>query len=148
MTGVTVVGSSLILALVGSEISLRGTKLQTGLSRVLVVWGLVYLGTMYWLIAAAEISTIAFTIFWGGAFLTWFGVRSHLESSILLRMLVLLRGRGMTERQLVNEYISTNGEAVRLEELFRGGLAQRDSGGRAMLTNKGKTILRCVAKLR
>jgi hypothetical protein len=90
---------------------------------------------------------VPFTIFWGGAFLSWFGVRSHIESSILLRMLFLLRRHPMTESALIAEYTSLYGEAMRREELFRGGLAVR-TGDRVSVSPKGKAILGVVAKLR
>jgi hypothetical protein len=145
--GLSTVGVALLAVIVGSELALRGTKLQTGLLRVLVVWALVYLGAVSWLVARGDLSAIAFTIFWGGAFLSWFGVRSHIESSILLRMLVLLRSKPMTERGLVTDYTSGYGEAMRIEELCRGGFATRQHAT-LTLTPKGATILRVVAKLR
>jgi hypothetical protein len=131
----------------GSELALRETKLQTGLARVLVAWGGVYAAAMVWLLLDSEISPIAFTILWGGSFLTWFGVRSHIESSILLRMLVFLRRQPMTEPVLLTRYLSQYGEAARVEELCRGGLARKDRGG-ISVTPKGKQILRVVSTLR
>lgn len=147
MIGLFIVAAALTLAIVASELVLRGMKLQTGFSRVLVVWGFVYIATALSLRAEPDLSAIAFTIFWGGTFLTWFGIRSHIESSILLRMLVLLRPQPMNEAQLISEYLSKYGEVVRINELCRGGLAKRD-GGAVSLTTKGQTILRVVAKLR
>ena len=147
MTSVTLVGIALVAAGVGSEMVLRGTKLQTGLARVVLVWALVYGAAMSVLIAGAPLSPVAFTILWGGAFLSWFGVRSHIESSILLRMLVLLRGEPMSEDRIVSEYTARYGEARRLEELCRGGLARRH-GDRFAVTDKGTTILTVVEKLR
>jgi hypothetical protein len=90
---------------------------------------------------------VALTIFWGGAFLSWFGVRSHVESSILLRMLYLLRRGSMTEEQLVADYASHYGQAIRIEELVRGGLASR-TNGKLSASAKGKAILGIVARLR
>jgi hypothetical protein len=149
MSGVGLLAVSMLAALAGSELVLRGTKLQTGLARVLCVWAAVYLGALYWLFTGGRLSPFAFSIFWGGAFLSWFGVRSHVESSILLRMLVMLRQRGMSEEQLVAEYTSRHGEVARIEELCRGGLAQRQTEGAALcVTEKGASILRLVAKLR
>jgi amino acid transporter len=147
VTGISIVGVGLVTALLASEGVLRGTKLQTGLGRVLVVWGLAYLGVAYLAFSQALLSLVALTVCWGGAFLTWFGVRSHLESSILLRMLVLLRRQPMTEAQLVTEYTTRHGEAARLDELCRGGLANRQAG-RVSLTRKGERILRVVSMLR
>jgi hypothetical protein len=140
-------GAALLVVLIGSELALGGIKLQTGLSRALAAWTLVYLISVYPLSRFGDIGFVAFTIFWGGAFLSWFGVRSHLESSILLRMLVLLRQRSLSERELVASYTALYGEAMRREELFRAGLAAMD-GDRVVVSAKGRTILEVVAKLR
>lgn len=147
MIGVGIVIALLLAAMAGSELALRGTKLQTGLARVLVVWTLVYLPGAYVAFLHGGVRPIAFTVFWGGAFLSWFGVRSHVESSILLRMLFLLRRHPMTEEALVGEYTSLYGEAMRREELLKGGLAVKD-GVRTVVSPKGKAILGVVAKLR
>jgi hypothetical protein len=112
-----------------------------------VAWGSIYAATVVSLVLSNAVSPIAFTIFWGGSFLTWFGVRSHIESSILLRMLVFLRRQPMTEALLLAQYLSVYGEAMRLEELCRGGLAQRDRD-RLSVTPKGKAVLRVVSTLR
>jgi hypothetical protein len=138
---------ALAAAMAGSEIALRGTKLQTGLARVLVVWAAVYVLAVYRLANDGNVAAVPFTVFWGGAFLTWFGVRSHLESSILLRMLVLLRRRPMTEAEIVSAYTSHCGEAARVEELCRGGLVRRERNTLAV-TAKGQTVLDIVGRLR
>ena len=147
MTGLLIVAAALVLVMVASEVVLGGTKLQTGLSRVLVVWAVIYLPACYLLFRHGDIGPLVFTIFWGGAFLSWFGVRSHIESSILLRMLYLLGRQPMTEAQLLAKYGSHYGEGMRIEELLRGGLAVK-VGDRLVVTPKGKGILGVVAKLR
>jgi hypothetical protein len=147
MTGVLIVLGLLLAVMIASELALGGIKLQTGLSRVLVAWALVYLPGVFVLARHGGVGPVAYTVFWGGAFLSWFGVRSHIESSILLRMLYLLRRKAMTETGLVTEYTSLYGEALRREELFRGGLAARE-GDRVVVTPKGRAILGVVEKLR
>ncbi len=147
MIGVAIVVAALLAVMVLSELALRGTKLQTGLSRVLVVWAGVYLPAIGLLVFHERWGLASFTIFWAGAFLSWFGVRSHIESSILLRMLYLLREHTKTEGDLVALYLSRYGEATRREELVRGGLAVR-TGAKLVVTPKGKTILSVVAKLK
>jgi hypothetical protein len=86
-------------------------------------------------------------MFWGGAFLSWFGVRSHIESSILLRMLYLLRREPRAEADLLAEYASRFGAAMRMEELMRGGMMVKLDGAN-VVTPKGKSILGVVARLR
>ena len=147
MTALLELASALLAAAVGSELVLRGTKLQTGLGRVLVVWGGVYLAVLYPLVFLEHLDIVALTILWGGGFLSWFGVRSHVESSILLRMLYLLRQGPMTAPHVVTTYTSQYGRDARLRELVRGGLAH-DHGGGMAVTPKGKAILAFVARLR
>jgi len=71
---------ALVAAAIASEIALGKRKLQIGLSKVLVVWTVVYLALMFLLFRHTDIGMVSITIFWGGAFLSWFGIRSHLES--------------------------------------------------------------------
>ena len=147
MIGVLIVGAALLAVMVASELVLGQTKLQTGLARVLAMWTAVYLAAIYFVVQYGNVGIVGFTIFWGGAFLSWFGVRSHIESSILLRMLYLLRQGPRDEAGLVNAYLAIGGENVRLEELLRGGMAVKQ-GDEFTVTPKGKTILTVVAKLR
>jgi hypothetical protein len=126
--------------------ALRGTKLQTGLSRVLVVWMVIYVIMVVILRTCIQAGFVACTIFWAGAFLSWFGVRSHIESSILMRMMYLLRRRAMKAEELLGDYQSHYGEEMRFEELARGNMIQR--GDEIQVTSKGRFILRMVALLR
>ena len=147
MTGMSLAAAAVLVPIVGSELALGGAKLQTGLTRVLVVWIGGYLAAVSWLVRHADSGLVALTIFWSGAFLIWFGVRSHIESSILLRMLFLLRQCPMTDARLVDEYASRYGESMRIAELCRGGLIDKH-GDRMRVTPKGKAILLFVSKLR
>jgi hypothetical protein len=147
LIGLLIVAAALLLAVIGSELALSGTKLQTGLGRVLVVWAAVYLCALVALLISGSLSPFSFTLFWGGAFLSWFGVRSHIESSILLRMLYLLRREPMQQSVLVTKYLALYGQRARIEELVRGGLAE-EKEGRLVVTSKGKAILAIVEKLR
>lgn len=135
-----------VFAMIGSELVLGGTKLQTGLLRVLVVYFLIGGGLLLYMVVSGRLDLVACVVFWSGCFLSWFGVRSHLESSILLRMLFLLKKRSWTARKLLTEYDSHYGEAARLEELVRGGLAEQGTGAMT-LTSKGKTIIRIASLL-
>jgi hypothetical protein len=147
MTRISLTAAAVLVPIVGGEFALGGTKLQTGLARVLVVWIGGYVAAMSWLVRDAGSGLVALAIFWSGAFLVWFGVRSHIESSILLRMLFLLRRRPMTDGRLVDEYTSQHGESIRMAELQRGGLIAKH-GDAMRVTPKGKAILRFVSKLR
>jgi hypothetical protein len=138
--------AAVVIPSVGSELALGSMKLQTGLTRVLAVWIVSYAIALL-LIRNGGASAIALTIFWSGAFLVWFGVRSHLESSILLRVLVLLKDGPKTDARLVQDYSARWGESMRVAELCRGGLAVRQSDG-VRATRKGKTILLLASRLR
>jgi hypothetical protein len=147
MTELSLAAAALLVAAAISEFVLHGTKLQTGLARVLIVWIAVYVSAIAWFGRHATVGPIAFSVFWGGAFLVWFGVRSHLESSILLRMLVLLRKGAMTDLRVVEKYVAVYGESMRVAELSRGGLVagNRDD---IRVTPKGKVILTLASRLR
>lgn len=147
MSHFQIVCLAFIASLVLCELVLRGTKLQTGLSKVIVVHFFCWLGTLIYFVWKGGPGIVAVTIFWAGAFLIWFGARSHIESSILLRMLYLLRKKADTPEALLSRYHSQYGEALRVEELVRGGLVAR-SGDRFEVTSKGQRILRIVDALK
>ena len=136
-----------VAAIIFSEFALRGTKLQTGLAKVLLVHFVVAAFLVVYLILNHRSEWLAILIFWAGAFLTWFGIRSHMESSILLRMLFLLRKGSISQSNLVQDYETHYGESQRLEELFLGGLLQRTPSD-VVVTPKGKFILRVVSILK
>jgi hypothetical protein len=136
-----------VAAMILSEIVLKGAKLQTGLTKVLVVHFAVVAFLVVHRIVNHRMDWLAVLIFWAGAFLTWFGVRSHMESSILLRMLFLLRKGAISQSRLIEDYLNHYGESQRLEELFRGGLLQR-TASEIVVTPKGKFILRIVSILK
>ncbi len=147
MIGLEIIAAALLVVAIGSELALRGTKLQTALGRVLVVWAGVYLPAVAALAITGGASPFSFTVFWGGAFLSWFGIRSHIESSILLRMVHLLRLGPMAQSALVAEYLALCGQSARTDELLRGGLAVQNAG-ELVVTAKGRNILAVVERLR
>src|SRR5687768_6636574 len=101
MMGLVIIAAAMILVMAASEWVLAGTKLQNGLARILPTWAVVYVATLVWLILSTPVGPVAFTIFWAGFYLSWFGVRSHIESSILMRMMYLLRRQPSSEKSLV-----------------------------------------------
>lgn len=147
MIDLGIVALCLGVALVASESALGGRKLQTGLSRVLVLWGAIGAALVLHFAFARGAGMLVFGVFWSGAFLTWFGVRSHVESSILLRLVFLLRGGGQQPEALLARYEALYGPEQRLEELLRSGLAEREGEG-LRVTPKGRRILAAVDWLR
>src|SRR5216110_1710512 len=119
MTAISLAAAAVVVPIIGSELALGGTKLQTGITRALVAWIASYVAAITWIVRGADSGLAACTIFWGGVFLLWFGVRSHIESSILLRMLFLLRQSPMTDGGLLDEYMARCGESARVSELRR-----------------------------
>jgi hypothetical protein len=136
-----------VAAMFLSEIALKGTKLQTGLAKVLAIHFVIAGFLIIYFALNHSLEWLAVLIFWAGAFLTWFGVRSHVESSILLRMLFLLRKGPLVQSRLIEDYESHYGQTQRVEELFRGGLLQRTSS-EIIVTPKGKLILHIVSILK
>src|SRR5688572_7690128 len=110
MNGIAVIAGAMVVVMIASELVLRGTKLQSGLSRILPTWAIVYIVTVFLLVRSTPVGPVAFTIFWAGLYLSWFGVRSHIESSILMRMMYLLRRQSRTQESLVAEYESHYGQ--------------------------------------
>jgi hypothetical protein len=135
------------LAVATSEALLRGTKLQTGLRKVLFSHCIWFALIWVYMMRTDGFSLITLLIFWSGAFLTWFGMRSHVESSILLRMLYLLKQRPMPASDLLHEYESHYSEGARLEELFRGGLLEKKAG-ESIVTAKGRFIASIASHLK
>lgn len=147
MTALMIITAASLVAVIAAEFLLGPVKLQTGLLRILAAWAIVYFIVLYFFLGSTNVDGVAFTMFWGGAFLTWFGIRSHIESSILLRMTYLLRHGPLTDAELVAKHNAQFSEATRIEELVRGGLLIR-TGDHLAVTPKGKMILAVVGKLR
>ena len=139
--------AAVLLPALGSMFVLRGAKLQTALFRVLLVWLFAGALVAMWMTRVVDSGFVAVALFWAGAFRTWFGVASHLESSILLRMLMVLRTSPMTDDQLVARYTTLHSEPMRLGELRRGGFiaGERDD---LHVTPKGKLVLFVTSRLR
>ena len=140
-----IVLGAFLLAMIGSDLVLNGAKVQTGLAKVLLVYAGVGAAMLLYR-CGTDGSIVAFAIFWAGGFLSWFGVRSHVESSILLRMLALLQYRRKTRSELLDEYEAAYGQAHRLEELLRAGLVVRGPQG-IEVTPKGRLIVRAAGWL-
>jgi hypothetical protein len=136
----------LLATVVCAELLLRRRKLHAGLARVVALWGLTGIAGVCYVAKMWGSGAPAFALFWAGAFLSWFGVRGHLESSILLRMLVLLRHGPMTGADLTARYEAGHGVGVRTDDLLQGGLVRRDGDG-LEVTRKGRSVLAFARRL-
>ena len=131
------------------EVLVRPRKLQSALGRIALLHGLVLTSFAGFLGAHGIMRPVPVAIFWSGALLFWFGFRSHIESSILLRTIHLLGRNPMTRDQLNTLYNARYGRTERVEELIRAGLVSRDRGRMIVFpTRKGVMIARLVLWLR
>jgi hypothetical protein len=139
------VGTALAFALaIGAEaLLLRGRRAQSGLGALLALHVAVAAG---WCLAAGRLlgaPALPIALLWAGAWLLWLGVRLHIESSILLRMVRLLRDAPLPAAELLTRCESQYGVAARLRELERGGFVRRD-GERFALQARGRAVAALV----
>ena len=130
-----------LAALATSELVLKGSRVQSALGRVIPVHAMAGLISMVTSVLLGNCFLTGLGLFWAGEFLCWFGLRSHLESSILLRMLVLLKAGSCSTGGLVREYLRGYGPAERVKELREAGLISDKTGG-MVVTQKGKKVLK------
>lgn len=136
-----------VTAMASCELVLRGSKLQSRLVPVVAVHVAIAALALLWLGREPSFDWGPAVVLWTGAFLVWFGVRSHLESSILLRMLCIIHERGrMTEAELLAAYRGEHGATARLDELRRGGYIE-STAGTIVVTDKGRTVARAFSLL-
>lgn len=131
----------LALGFLAAEMLLVGRRLQNSLQRVLPIFlclfGISVIGGLH----LGYSKPFVLAMFWAGYFLTWFGLRSHLESSILLKMLTEIHEKALTKEELITTYMSIYGPKKRINELQVGGLVTEKN--RALfLTDAGKRVVR------
>jgi hypothetical protein len=142
MNDLLVLAASFAAAVLVTEVLVR-EKLQSALGRVVAVHCLAFA------VAAWATHTLPGTsafVFWTGMFALWFGLRSHVESSILLRMLTSLRERPASREEILLRYNQLYGRAARVDELVRAGLVTRTPTGIAP-TTKGRVVARTAVLL-
>lgn len=137
---------SLVVVVTGSESVLKGRKVQSALGRILPVFFCVGFLSMLSCLWLGYGFVLGFALLWGGFFLCWFGIRSHLESSILLRMLLLLRSVPLADFQITEQYMKEYGPAARVRELVTGGLVEPVENG-MRVTSRGRAVLKVAGLL-
>ena len=142
MNDVLIFAAGFAAAIVATELVVRD-KLQTGLARVLIVHVLASAAAA---LTARGLPLAAGFVFWSGMFALWFGVRSHIESSILLRLLTSLAVRPATRDELLQRYAALHGRSDRVDELIRGGLVRAGADG-VTPTAKGRFVARVTRLL-
>ena len=143
MNDVLILAATFIAAVVASEL-LSGKNLQSVLGRVIICHVVAFA------IAASAtriVPAAAVFVFWTGMFSLWFGLRSHIQSSILLRMLTRLRDRPATRAEILDWYNERFGRAHRVEGLVGAGLVTA-TGGVLAPTAKGRAVARIARLLR
>jgi predicted transcriptional regulator len=132
-----------LLAPIGAEIVLKGRRLQSNVKRVV---------PLYIVMALCCITIGAYThyphpivilMYWCGYFLTWFGIRSHLESSILLKMLTTLQKSSLSRDELMKAYLQSYSIRSRITELENSGLLESKKDI-VSITTSGKKLLSII----
>ncbi len=136
-----ILGIGFLVAAISAEMVMRGTKLQSGLIQILIVHIIVGAITLLFLSYYHNVRPFIPMMFWCGAWLSWFIVRSHLESSILLRMLSILRRGSYTDEELLAIYEEYYGFKERIKELLEGRLIEKEEG-KFILCYKGEKVLK------
>jgi hypothetical protein len=136
---VIVVGAFALATALGQAL-LRGGKVQSHSGLLAAVHLAVALPVLGVLALRQHAGLVGPILFWTGAGLTWFVVRSHLEGSILLAMLDDVE-QGCGDRSaLVRRYRARGGFTARLGALHEAGVI-RDEAGEARVTRKGRMVL-------
>ena len=149
MHALLVLCAGFIVTLAGCEWLRPPGKLQSVLPRIALIHLAGLLTTAVILLAGGRMRPVPIFIFWSGAALAWFGCRSHLESSILLRMVYMLHGTPQSADELISRYHAHGGQHERVAELVRAGWLGADLGGAAMvLTAKGRRLVALLSRLR
>jgi hypothetical protein len=149
MAGLLVLGAVFAVAIVACDLLRAGSKLQAALGRIAIVHASGLAVSLIFLVATDLMRVVPILIFWCGASLAWFGVRSHIESSILLRVAYMLRGGPMTRGEVIARYDVHYGQTQRLANLVGGGLLRsRPDEASWILTTNGLRVVRLVSRLR
>jgi hypothetical protein len=136
----------LLAAAVACEMSLQGLRIQSGFSRAFACFAFIGLATAFSLDGIGTLPLGSFLVLWIGGFLFWLGARSHIESSILLRMLYLLLTRARSQDELLDYYEEHYDLRMRVRELRAAGLVSSETP--PSLTAKGKLVIAVVRSLR
>ena len=118
----TVALAAFLLAIALPEAFLRNSTMLAELRRVVVVHACAAALAAAWLLWTDAGSVASLAVFWLGAFLTWLTARSHVSSSILLRMTHLLRDGPLPKDELIARYHAAHGAPQRESELASAGL--------------------------
>lgn len=131
-------GTFVILFL--SELVLGDKKIQTVVFKLFFAF-IVVLGLLIACLATVSTNNLfVFIVLELGVFISWFGIRSHLQNSILLRFTCYLREDSLTKSQLINVYQKNHGLKEKMKELEEAKLIRVDQQF-FELTPKGKLVL-------
>lgn len=148
MVALTLPAAFLITSAV-SELLIRRRSVQGSLARLGAAHVAGLSATVWLLVRDGSLGLFPLVLFWGGAFTAWFGVRVHLESSILFRMLHMLEDHAQSRASLVSAYEARYGGPQRLQQLVRAGFVAIPASGEAVsLTPKGLIVSRIACFLR
>ena len=143
MRDLLILGGAFALSVCMIELLVKH-KLQSALGTVAAVHGA---GLAVALVVTRHVGVAGVLVFWTGLAACWFGVRSHVESSILLRLLHILRDGSSTREEILVRYQRDHSKSARIDELLRAGLVARAPDG-VQVTPKGRAVARLVLLLR
>jgi hypothetical protein len=135
MSALAICFVAFLLAIVLPEPFLRRSTMLAQLPKVVAVHAGCAAPTTAYLVACSAGSAGALWVAWAGAFLIWLTVRSHISSSILLRMVHMLGERPLSASELTARYELDHGSEHRARQLESAGLTR----GRAR-TLAGRTL--------
>ena len=123
---------------------LIANRLQSAFGRIVTAHAV---GLALALALVRRVEPGAVVVFWIGMSTVWFGMRSHLESSILLQVLAALRDGPSARSAILARCLHDYGPEARAGELVRGGFLQATSHGLEP-TRKGRLVARIAPLLR
>ena len=134
---------AVVLSVFCMEKAVSGEKVQSRTGTALCCHAVIGTAVTAYLGAVRHGALVGFLVAWSGVFLSWFVIRSHIESSILLRMLLLVRKEPLAAEDIVGRYLARYGTRERLRELIGAGLLVF-SHEEYRLTQKGRAVLKMV----
>lgn len=135
MSALAICGGAFVLAIALPEAWLRRSTMLAQLPKVVVMHACFAAPATVYLLASGAGSAGALWVAWAGAFLIWLTVRSHISSSILLRMVHMLWQGPLSASELTARYELDHGSEHRARQLRSAGLTRGEAqtlAGRAL----------------
>jgi hypothetical protein len=123
----------------------RGKNILSAVKIIIMTHLCILIAVLSFVVTNHIVSPIAVLIFWGGAFLFWYGVRDHIENSILLRMVyMVLSCKSINPNKLFSLYESQYGVEPRLKKLERSGFIKYKNED-VQILDKGHRVVKMLS---